>query len=109
MIELARATHEITHNLGRALRRELLRGSSNLRNGHPRHEDGPVRVGRRSRLEATLTDLVNVPAPPLPVAQFTSPLQRAALVQTLDMAPTARRPPPPYPAARSPGTTGYGR
>jgi len=101
MLALANATHHVTHNLGRSLRRELLRGHSNLRDGNPRHEDGPVRVGRRSRLEATVTDLVNMPAPTAPVAQFSTPLQRAALRQTLDITPTHRRPPSPYPDARS--------
>jgi hypothetical protein len=100
MLELARATHEVTHNLGKALRRELLRGTSNLRDGHPRHQDGPVRVGRGSRLETTLTDMVNLPAPSEPVARFTSPLQRAALRQTLDLTPSASRTPTPFPAAR---------
>ncbi len=109
MLALANATHEVTHNLGRSLRRELLRTHSNLRDGSPRHAGGPVRVGRGSRLEATLTDLVNMPAPKSPVAQFSNPLQRAALRQTLDMTPTAPRPPSPFPAARSLGTSGYGR
>ncbi|GAB2444403.1 hypothetical protein GCM10027062_25170 [Nocardioides hungaricus] len=109
MVELAKATHEVTHNLGKALRRELLRTNSNLRDGNPRHADGPVRVGRRSRLEATLTDLINMPAPKLPVAQFNNPLQRAALRRTLDMTPTASQPPSPFPAARSLGTSGYGQ
>jgi hypothetical protein len=109
MVELAKATHEVTHNLGKALRRELLRTNSNLRDGNPRHADGPVRVGRRSRLEATLTDLINMPAPKLPVAQFNNPPQRAALRRTLDMTPTASQPPSPFPAARSLGTSGYGQ
>ncbi|MDP3892030.1 MAG: hypothetical protein Q8Q44_12435, partial [Nocardioides sp.] len=109
MVELAKATHEVTHNLGKALRRELLRTNSNLRDGHPRHAEGPVRVGRRSRLEATLTDLINMPAPKSPIAQFSNPLQRAALRQTLDMTPTAPRPPSPFPAACSLSTSGYGR
>jgi hypothetical protein len=104
MLALANATHGVTHNLGRSLRRELLRSNSNLRDGNPRHDDGPIRVGRRSRLEATLTDLVNMPAPQSPVAQFSNPLQRAALRQTLDMTPTAPRPPSPFPAARSSDT-----
>jgi hypothetical protein len=103
MLALANATHHVTHNLGRSLRRELLRGNSNLRDSNPRHEDGPVRVGRRSRLEATASDLVNMPAPTAPVAQFSTPLQRAALRQTLEVTPTHRRPPSPYPAARSVG------
>jgi hypothetical protein len=101
MLALANATHHVTHNLGRSLRRELLRGNSNLRDGNPRHEVWPVRVGRGSRLEATVTDLVNMPAPKAPVARFSTPLQRAALRQTLDVTPTHRRPPSPYPAARS--------
>jgi hypothetical protein len=101
MLTLANATHDVTRNLGRSLRRELLRSTSNLYDGHPRHPDGPLRVGRGSRLEATLTDLVNMPAPTSPVAQFNTPLQRAALRHTLDMTPTAARPPSPYPAARS--------
>jgi hypothetical protein len=101
MLALANATHHVTHNLGRSLRRELLRPNSNLRDGNPRHEVKPVRVGRGSRLEATVTDLVNLPAPKAPAARFSTPLQRAALRQTLDVTPTHRRPPSPYPAARS--------
>lgn len=102
MVELAKATHEVTHNLGKTLRRELLRATSNLRDGHPRHEAGPVRVGRRSRLETTLTDLVNMPAPSEPVTRFSNPLQRAALQQTLNLTPTSSpREPTPFPAARS--------
>ncbi|NYI47921.1 hypothetical protein BJ993_005067 [Nocardioides aromaticivorans] len=102
MVELAKETHAVTHNLGQALRRELLRGNSNLVDAHPRHRDGPVRVGRRSRLETTLTDLVNLPAPSEPVARYSHPLQRAALQQSLTLTPTASsRPPTPFPAARS--------
>jgi hypothetical protein len=101
MLALANATHDVTRNLGRCLRRELLRGNSNLRDANPRHEDGPVRVGRRSRLEATVTDLVHMPAPNIPVATYSTPLQRAALRQTLETTPTAPRPPSPFPAARS--------
>ncbi len=109
MLALANATHEVTHNLGKSLRRELLRSNSNILDGNPRHAGGPVRVGRRSRLEATITDLVNMPAPRSPVTQFNNPLQRAALRQTLDMTPTAPRPPSPFPAARTLGTSGHGR
>ena len=106
VVELAKATHEVTHNLGKALRRELLRSNSNLVDAHPRHRDGPVRVGRRSRLEATLTDLVNMPAASEPAARFSNPLQRAALQQTLNLTPTTSpRLPTPFPAARS---TTYG-
>ncbi len=102
MVELANATHEATHNLGKALRRELLRANSNLIDAHPRHREGPVRVGRRSRLETTLTDLVNMPAPSEPVTRFSNPLQRASLQQTLNLTPTSSpRTPTPFPAARS--------
>ena len=101
MAELAKATHEVTHNLGKALRRELLRGNSNLIDAHPRHHDGPVRVGRRSRLETTLTDLVNMPTPNEPVARFSNPMQRAALKQGLDLTPTTAKAPMPFPAARA--------
>ncbi len=102
MAELANATHEVTHNLGKALRRELLRGNSNLIDAHPRHREGPVRVGRRSRLETTLTDLVNMPAPNEPVARHSNPLQRAALQGSLNLTPTtSSRTPPPFPAARA--------
>lgn len=101
MVELTKATHEVTHNLGKALRRELLRGNSNLIDAHPRH-DSPVRVRRRSHLMATVTDLVNLDEPDQPVARFSNPLQRAALQQTLNLTPTpsARRP-TPFPAARA--------
>lgn len=102
MSELAQATHEVTHHLGKGLRRELLRSNCNLLDGHPRNMDGPVRVGRRSRLVATLADLVSMPAPSDPVARLSDPLQRAALKQTLDLtsSPTTVRTPPPFPAAR---------
>jgi hypothetical protein len=101
MVELAKATHEVTHNLAKALRRELLRSSSNLLDAHPCHLEGPVRVGRRSRLEATLTDLINIPGPSEPAARFSTPLQRAALQQSLDLTPSTSRTPAPFPAARS--------
>jgi len=102
MAELAKATHEVAHNLGKSLRRELLRDNSNLVDAHPRHKNGPVRVGRRSRLETTVTDLVNLPAPSAPAAKFANPLQRAALQQTLNLTPSSPvRPPPPFPAARA--------
>ncbi|UUZ59589.1 hypothetical protein [Nocardioides sp. B-3] len=106
MAELAKATHEVTHNLGKGLRRELLRDNSNPVDAHPRHHDGPVRVGRNSRLETTLTDLVNMPAPNTPAARFSNPLQRAALQWGLDMTPSSSsssssRTPMPFPAARA--------
>jgi hypothetical protein len=109
MLALANATHDVTHNLGMCLRRELLRGNSNLRDANPRHEEGPVRVSRRSRLEATVTDLVHMPAPNIPVATYSTPLQRAALRRTLDVTPTAGRPPAPYPAARGLAASDHGR
>ncbi len=102
MLALANSTHAVTHNLGTCLRRELLRANSNLRDGNPRYQDGPVRVGRRTRLETTVTDLVHMPAPNTPVETYSAPLQRAALRQTLDMTPTSARPPAPYPAVRDP-------
>lgn len=102
LAELARATHEVTHTLGKAFRRELLRNNSNLIDAHPRHHDGPVRVGRHSRLETTLTDLINMPAPNEPAARFSNPLQRAALQQALNLTPSSSaRPPMPFPAARA--------
>ncbi|MDR7254933.1 hypothetical protein J2X46_003935 [Nocardioides sp. BE266] len=102
MLELAKATHEVTNNLGKSLRRELLRTNSNLVDANPLHVDGPVRVARYSRLEASLTDLVNMPAPSEPATRFSNPLQRAALQQSLNLTPTtSARPPTPFPAARS--------
>ena len=109
MLALANATHQVTRNLGRSLRRELLRSNSNLRDAHPRLENGPVRVARRSRLGTTLTDLVHMLAPESPVEKFSSPLQRAALRRTLDLTPTAPRRPSPYPAAYSPPAQTYSR
>ena len=100
MVELARATHTVTHNLGKSLRRELLRANSNLRDGHPRHEYGPVRVGKSSKLETTLTDLVKMPQPNEPVARFSNPLQRAALKHVLDETPSPTGAASPFPAAR---------
>ena len=101
LLDLANATHEVTNNLARSLRRELLRGNSNLRIADPTNQVGATRVARRSHLEAALTDLVNQPPPTEPVSRFSTPLQRAALRQTLDVTPTRPRPPSPYPAARS--------
>lgn len=103
LLELARTTHAATHNLGKALRRELLRTNTNLIDANPRYEGGPRRVPRRSPLETTLTDLVNMSAPSEPVSRFGNPLQRAALQQTLNLTPAAssRRAPSPFPAARS--------
>lgn len=100
LLDLANATHEVTHNLATSLRRELLRDDSNLGMAHPIHQSRIVRVGRRSALDAALTDLVNVPAPTTPISEYTAPLQRAALRGTLDLTPTESRPPAPYPAAK---------
>lgn len=102
MVELAKATHQVTHNLGTSLRRELLRGNSHLVDADPKRVNGPTRVSRRSPMETTLTDLVNLPAPSEPAARFSNPLQRAALQQTLNITPTSSaRVPTPFPAARS--------
>lgn len=101
MVDLAKATHEVTHNLGKALRRELMRSNSHLVDADPRRPDGPARVARRSPIETTLTDLVNMPAPDEPVTRLSNPLQRAALQQTLNLTPAAPvHPPSPFPAAR---------
>ena len=105
--ELAEATHEITHQLGRVLRRELLRTNSNLVDAHPRHVNGPVAVKRRSKLETTATDLVNLPVPVSRLDQLDVALQRSALRRTLDQDPSASvRAPMPFPVSRraAPGT-----
>lgn len=109
MLQLADATHQVTHNLGRSLRRELTRPGSNLRDARPALEDAPFQIGRRSALLATLTDLLHSPAPTTPMAAYSVPLQRAALRQTLDLSPTASRPPAPFPAASTPGVNHYSR
>ena len=109
MLALANATHNVTHHLGTCVRRELMRGNANLRDADPRHQDGPVSVSRRSRLETTLTDLAHMPAPNIPVATYSAPLQRAALRQTLDVTPTSARPPAPYPAARGLAASDHSR
>lgn len=99
--ELAEATHEVTHQLGRVLRRELLRRNSNLVDAHPRHLNGPVPIKRRSKLETTTTDLVNLPAPVPRQDQLAVALQRSALRRTLDADPSASaRAPMPFPASR---------
>jgi hypothetical protein len=100
LLDLASATHAATHNAGKALRRELLRDTSNLRLADPTKAIGPTRVYRKHPLERCLSDLVNVQAPSESVARYVSPLQRAALRATLEMTPTSRRPPSPYPRAR---------
>lgn len=101
MVELAKATHEVTHNLGACLRHELLRNTGNLLDAHPRHGQDPIRPGRYSLLAKTTTDLVNLPAPAEPVTKFSNPLQRAALRRALDITPTFGPPPAPFPEARS--------
>lgn len=85
---IARATHQLTHNLGTTLRRELLRSDSNLRDAHPHHADGPVRVGRHSTLDNRLTDLIAAAPPREPAARRDHPLQRGALMQSLGTTPT---------------------
>jgi hypothetical protein len=109
LLDLANATHEVTHNVGKALRRELLRDTSNLRLADPTTDVGPTRVPRRHPRERSMTDLINVPAPSEPVARHVSPLQRAALRATLEVTPTSRRTPSPYPQARVDTPTGYPR
>lgn len=101
LLELANATHAVTNNLARSLRRELLRINSNLRIDDPTRRIGATRVVRRSPLETSLTELVNQPAPSAPVARFRSALQRAALRRTLDETPTRSTAPHPFKAART--------
>jgi hypothetical protein len=101
LLDLANATHEATQNAAKALRRELLRDTSNLRLADPTREVGPTRVPRGHPLERSLTELVNVPPPSVPEASHVSPLQRAALRATLEATPTSRRAPSPYPQPRS--------
>lgn len=101
--ELAQATHDVTHNLAKTLRRELLRQNTNLVDAHPRHREGETRVGRRSRLARTVTDLVNLPAPKEQAARFSTPLQRAALQRSVDLTPPlCTRPPTPFPVTHPP-------
>lgn len=107
LLDLANATHDATHTVGKALRRELLRDTTTLRMDDPTKQVGRTRVYRRHPLERALTDLVNVPAPSAPVARYSSPLQRAALRATLDVTPTSRRAPSPYPKARAAATSDY--
>ena len=56
--------------------------NSNLRIADPTNQVGATRVVPRSRLEASLADLVNQPAPTAPIARFSTALQRAALRRT---------------------------
>lgn len=100
LLELTNATHEVTHNLARSLRRELLRDNSNLRIADPTDQVGATRVARRSPLEASLTDLINQPAPTAPVTRFSTALHRAALRQALDATPSQQQVPSPYPGVR---------
>jgi hypothetical protein len=44
LLDLATATHEVTHNVGKAMRRELLRDTSNLRIEDPTGQVGCIRV-----------------------------------------------------------------
>jgi hypothetical protein len=63
LLDLANATHEVTHNAAKALRRELLRETSSLRIADPTGQVGHTRVYRKHPLERALTDLINLPAP----------------------------------------------
>ena len=107
ILTLANATHEVSHNLARSLRRELLRDNSNLRIADITGEIGATRVHRYHPLERSLTDLVSLPAPSAPVISFNSPRQREALRRTLDVTPSQPRAPRPFPSANSitPGST----
>ena len=99
MLDLANATHDVTRNLAASLRRELLRKDSNLGKAHPIHRNRILPVGRRTPLDVALADLVNVQPPSTPVAEYTVPLQRAALRGTLDLTPSESGTPCPYPIA----------
>ena len=73
LLDLANATHEVTCNLAVTLRRELLRENTNLRIDVPTHAVGATRVVRGTRLDASLTDLAQQPAPTRPVARAQRP------------------------------------
>lgn len=116
MKAVAEAVHATTVMLGRTMRREFLRDFSNVRNADPRYRGAHKKVLRRSQLEATLSDLVNAPAPVLstpPTVGRSDPstmstpvvIQRAALQRAVDASPNNLTPPPPFPAARSSAPT----
>lgn len=108
LLELAAATHETLHTAGIALRRELLRDSTNMRIADRTQRIGYTRIHRGHPLERCLTDLIALPAPSTPVARCHYPLHRAALRASLDLTPTASTPPPtPFPHA--PSIPGPGR
>jgi hypothetical protein len=104
VLDLANATHEVNLHFATSLRRELARADSNLGLAHPIHKTRILQVGQKSPLDNALRDLIHVPAPAIPVTEFSSPLQRAALRGTLELTPTEGRIPCPYPAGMKPST-----
>ena len=96
LLDLANATHEVTRNLAVTLRRELLRENTNLRIDDPTHAIGATRVVRGTRLDASLTDLAQQPAPTPPVARLGDPHQRTALRRTLEVTASGNAASPPY-------------
>lgn len=86
--EVAQASHVVHTSFAKGLRRDLLNTDSDLRQGTPDTGTPPVRVIRRSPLDAALTDLANLPAPSFPVAQLGQVSQRTALREAVNRTPS---------------------
>ena len=102
LLDLTNATHEVTHNLGKSLRREILRADTNLGKAHPIHKGRIVRFGRRSSLDSALTDLVSVPAPQRRSANTRRPCSAPLFAAPWTSPPPKPWAPFPHPAVQRP-------
>lgn len=105
MLDIADATHKVTHRLAAALRHELHRKHSNLRLAT---REGHKQPTRKHGLSVAASNLAEAPPPIKPTADWGGALQRAMLRNVLDTTPTGRRQ-NPYPRPPVGATTGWSR
>lgn len=80
--------HRVNVSLGTGLRRELIRGNTNLRYIFVPEGLKSETTGPKQPLTRAAFALASAPAPALPVNRWIAPTQRTALAQTLDATPS---------------------
>lgn len=96
--------HRVNVSLGTGLRRELIRGNTNLRYIFVPEGLKSEATGSKQPLTRAAFALASAPAPALPVNRWIAPTHRTALAQTLDATPSpGARAPERFPRTRRTG------